>query len=201
MGGSGEINVGPNPIQQLMDNLWGPSFNPKTQPEPKCKDRSIRYGGPGVLHEMFAFCCKGPAQYTSNTLASGNEAQRRLSVRQRRKDCALCTYISVLLLPWSVKNPCNIVENNNFFMQGSQSEKCNPDTIECCYCRREVSCLHYLFQSNSWLRAPEADSPTPTTYAAALETDLRSREESRFIAKNTIQRMESRAPMATPTRL
>ncbi|MCJ1425339.1 hypothetical protein MMC29_003227 [Sticta canariensis] len=91
MGGPGEINIGPNPIQQLMDNFLGPSFNPKTQPEPKCKDRVLRYGGPSLLLEMFAFCCKGPAHYTSRTIATGTEAQRRASVGQRRKDCALST--------------------------------------------------------------------------------------------------------------
>ncbi|MCJ1430103.1 hypothetical protein MMC29_008018, partial [Sticta canariensis] len=77
-GGSGEMNYGPNIIQQIQQ-LWQHPFDVHKQPEPQCKPREIPTGDPSgtkMLAKMFAMCC-GPVPKTTGP-GSNNRLRRKV---------------------------------------------------------------------------------------------------------------------------
>lgn len=86
LGGSGEMDYGgPNPLQQLQQ-LWHNAVDEHKPPEPKCKERTIPWGGNNLL-KMFAMCCGAVPKNT------GPGSRDRLRVGWRRINCYLCKYL------------------------------------------------------------------------------------------------------------
>lgn len=102
-GGSGEMNYGTNPIDQIQQGVqniedsfqgWLDDSKWKNQKEPQCADREIPFK-PGKKLQMWAFCCQKAATYRPSPLRfQGDEEQRRLSFIGRQVDCDRCTYFS-----------------------------------------------------------------------------------------------------------
>lgn len=88
IGGSGDMNYGPNIFQQIQQ-MWQHPFDVHTQPEPQCKPRKIPSGdqwGTEILSKMFAMCC-GPVPKMT-----GPGSSNRLRVKWRRTECYICRY-------------------------------------------------------------------------------------------------------------
>ena len=88
IGGSGEMNYGPNILQQIQQ-MWQHPFDVHNQLEPECKQRKIPSGDPSgteILAKMFAMCC-GPVPGPT-----GPGSTNRLRVPWRRTGCSLCRY-------------------------------------------------------------------------------------------------------------
>lgn len=82
--GSGEMDYGPNILQQIQQ-LWQHPFDVHKQPEPECKPRKIPWGEDKLL-KMFAMCCgKAPGN-------RGPGSSNRLRASWRRTNCYLCKY-------------------------------------------------------------------------------------------------------------
>lgn len=134
--GSGQMNYGPNILEQLQQ-LWQHPFDVHKQPEPDCKPRKIPWGVDKVF-KMFAMCC-GPAP--ANT---GSASMDRVRVSWRRKDCYLCKYFNkdhVLFIVMILIFDNEPVANRMGFSSwvGSPTEQCTPQSIHCCFCKNEVS--------------------------------------------------------------
>lgn len=93
LSGSGEMNYGPNVLDDIIRQIWRHPFDTQNQPKPDCKKRNIAWRGGGPF-KTFAFCClKGPP------LPTGPRAQLdnpRLPYRRRR--CFLCTLLSPIFM-------------------------------------------------------------------------------------------------------
>lgn len=90
-GGSGEMNYGPNMIEQIQQQ-WQHMFDLDRQPEPECKPRKIPSWHETQLFKTFAMCC-GPAPKMTGP-GSGN----RLRATWRRIECYLCRYLLKALI-------------------------------------------------------------------------------------------------------
>lgn len=76
--GSGEMNYGPNIIEQIQQ-LWNRPFDVHNQPEPVCKSRKIPWGGP---FKMYALCCQ--------SIPKNGGSRKKYRMEGRRNQCSLC---------------------------------------------------------------------------------------------------------------
>lgn len=82
-GGSGEIQIGGPNIFQTIQQLFQNPTDEHKQPEPKCEERKIPFGGETPV-KMFAMCC-GEVPKTT-----GPGSCNRLRVKWRRNNCYVC---------------------------------------------------------------------------------------------------------------